>query len=48
MIMNEELERMWKEAMVAYLKILTQHLPGGSEENNNNKKKPQRGINFVS
>jgi hypothetical protein len=33
MIVNYELERMWKKMAVAYFKILSQHLPGGCEEN---------------
>jgi hypothetical protein len=31
--MNNELERVWKEVVVAKFKILFQHLPGGTEEN---------------
>jgi hypothetical protein len=31
--MNNEYERIWKEAVVVLLKVLPQHLPGGSEEN---------------
>jgi hypothetical protein len=31
-VVNNELERMWKEAAMAYLKILTRHLPGLTEE----------------
>jgi hypothetical protein len=30
---NDELERMWKEAVVAYFKVLLQHSIGGTEEN---------------
>jgi hypothetical protein len=37
---NDELERMWKEAVVALFKVLSRHLPGGSEENH---EKPQSG-----
>jgi hypothetical protein len=35
MIMDNELERILKEAVVAYLKLLgiSQHLPGGTEGN---------------
>jgi hypothetical protein len=29
---NDELERIWKEAVVAKVKVLSQHLPGGTEE----------------
>jgi hypothetical protein len=31
MILNDELERIWREAVVAYVKILS-HLPGLTEE----------------
>jgi hypothetical protein len=30
--MNNELERIWKEAVVASYKVLSQHLPGGTEK----------------
>jgi hypothetical protein len=33
---NDELERMWKEAPVAKFKMLSQHLLGGTEENHEN------------
>jgi hypothetical protein len=36
MTVSNELERMWKEAVV--VKVLSQHLPGGTEENH---EKPQ-------
>jgi hypothetical protein len=29
---NGELERMWNEAIVAYFKVQSQHMPGGTEE----------------
>jgi hypothetical protein len=29
---NDELKRTWKEAVVAYLKVLSQHLPEGNGE----------------
>jgi hypothetical protein len=32
MIVNNELERMWKEAVMASFKVLSKHLPGGPEE----------------
>jgi hypothetical protein len=32
-LINNELERMWKEAIVAKFKVLSRHLPGGTEEN---------------
>jgi hypothetical protein len=31
--MNNELERMWKEEVVAQFKVLYQNLSGGTEEN---------------
>jgi hypothetical protein len=31
--MNNESKRMWKEAVLALFKELSQHLPGGTEEN---------------
>jgi hypothetical protein len=31
--MYDELERIWKEDVVAYNKVLSQHLPGGTEKN---------------
>jgi hypothetical protein len=31
--MNDELERMWKEAVVAKFKILSRYFSGGTEEN---------------
>jgi hypothetical protein len=38
-LLNDELERMWKEAVIAYFKIISlQHLPRGTEENH---EKPQ-------
>jgi hypothetical protein len=30
--MNYELERMWKEEAVAWIRVLSQHLPGGNEK----------------
>jgi hypothetical protein len=39
-ITNNELDMMWKEAMVAQSKVLSWHLHGGTEENNEN---PQLG-----
>jgi hypothetical protein len=32
-ITNNEQERIWKEAVVTYCKVLSRHLPGGTEEN---------------
>jgi hypothetical protein len=34
--MNDKLERIWKEAAVAYFKDLSRYLPGETEENHNN------------
>jgi hypothetical protein len=31
--MNDELERTWKETVIAYFKVISQHLPGGTEKN---------------
>jgi hypothetical protein len=33
---NNELERMWKEAVVTCFKVLYRHLPGGTEKNDEN------------
>jgi hypothetical protein len=33
---NDELEKMLKEAVVVYFKALSQHFPGGTEENHEN------------
>jgi hypothetical protein len=33
MIVNNELERMRKEVVMAEFKVLSRHLPGGTEEN---------------
>jgi hypothetical protein len=30
---NNELERMWKEVVIAEFKVLLWHLPGGAEQN---------------
>jgi hypothetical protein len=30
---SDELERIWKEVVVAYFKVLSWHLPGGTEKN---------------
>jgi hypothetical protein len=34
--MNNELERMWKEAVMTYFKVLSQKMPGGTEGNHEN------------
>jgi hypothetical protein len=31
--MNAAFERIWKEAVIAYFKLLSRHLPVGAEEN---------------
>jgi hypothetical protein len=31
-VMRKKFERMWKEAVVAYLEVLSMHLPGGTKE----------------
>jgi hypothetical protein len=33
---NDEMERMFKEAVVAKVKVLSQHFLGGTEENHEN------------
>jgi hypothetical protein len=38
--MNDELQRMWKDAVMVYFKALSQHLPGQTKEKN---EKPQSG-----
>jgi hypothetical protein len=34
MIRSNELEEMWKESVIDYFKILSQHLPWGTGEKN--------------
>jgi hypothetical protein len=36
LLVNNELEKMYKEAFVALFKVLLRHLPGGIEESDNN------------
>lgn len=36
MAANKEVERRWKQAIVAYFKVLPSHLPRGKEENYKN------------
>jgi hypothetical protein len=36
--MNNELERIWKEVVMVEFKVLSQHVPGGTEEDH---EKPQ-------
>jgi hypothetical protein len=33
---NDKLERMWKESVAAYFKILSHYSPGGTEVNHDN------------
>jgi hypothetical protein len=40
MTVSNELERMWKEAVLAEFKAIFRYLPGGTEENH---EKPQSG-----
>jgi hypothetical protein len=39
-LMTDNLEKMWKESVVAYLKAVSQHSPGENDENN---EKPYSG-----
>jgi hypothetical protein len=32
LLINNELERVWKEAVLALLQVLPQHLPGGTDK----------------
>jgi hypothetical protein len=34
MLVNNELEKLYQEALVTYLKVVTQHCCGGTEESN--------------
>jgi hypothetical protein len=36
MIVNYELERMWKEAVMACFKVLSQHMAGGTKKQHEN------------
>jgi hypothetical protein len=49
LLMPNELERIWKEAVVAYIQLLPRHLPGGTGENHenlsNNSRSPVRDFN---
>jgi hypothetical protein len=36
LLMDNALERTWKEAVVAYFKVLSRHLPGGTEKTHKN------------
>jgi hypothetical protein len=46
---NDELKRVWKDAVVAYFKVLTQNLPGWTERNHENQcqdiRSPGRDLN---
>jgi hypothetical protein len=33
---GNELERIWKEVITAYFKVVSRHLPGGTDENHEN------------
>jgi hypothetical protein len=49
--MVNELERIWKEAAVAWFKVLYRHLPGGTRENYEKYQdslSPGRDLAFVS
>jgi hypothetical protein len=35
-LMTNELERIWKEVVMAYYKVLSQHLPGECDEDYEN------------
>lgn len=39
-VMNDELKTVWKEEVVAYLKVLSWHLRGVIEENHKNIRAP--------
>jgi hypothetical protein len=41
--MIDELERIWKEAVLALFKVLSRHLSGGTEENH---EEPVRKASF--
>jgi hypothetical protein len=44
----DEFERMWKKADVAWFKVLSWHLPGGTEDNYENcqdNRSPDRDLN---
>jgi hypothetical protein len=42
--MNYELEKIWKESVIVYIKVLSRHLPGGIEENYKNLSKDSRSV----
>jgi hypothetical protein len=42
MIMNNNLEMLWKEAVMAYFKILYSHMPPATKENHENPHKGQQ------
>jgi hypothetical protein len=41
MVLNDEMKRMWKAAIAAYLKLLARHLCGLIEENHANPQSEQ-------
>jgi hypothetical protein len=42
--MNDELEGMWKEAAVAWFKVLSRNLAGKTEENHKNPRQDSRSL----
>jgi hypothetical protein len=45
MTVNDELSKMWKEAVMAYFKVLLPHLFGGNDGNPQNTWPPHRDLN---
>jgi hypothetical protein len=43
---NDALDRMWKEAAMACLKVLSQHLPGMAKEHNKSQYSQSSGPGF--
>jgi hypothetical protein len=43
---NNELRRTWKEVVVAYFKVLSWNLPGGTEENHEKPVRLVSGLRF--
>lgn len=46
MTVNDDLEGMWKEAVIAYFKVLSWHLSGSTEENQENLRKAGPWLRF--
>jgi hypothetical protein len=42
--MNVEVERVWKEAAIAIVKVLSRHLPGDTDENHENSSQDSRSL----